>query len=200
VEAIESVQVDENWNPVKGTEEIIPCDTLLLSVGLIPENELTRQAGARIDPVTGGPFVNDRFETSVPGIFAAGNVVHVYDLVDWVSEAGFTAGKSAAAFAQRERHREIRHIPLLAGDNVRYVVPHTLDKDHLAQENIRLQLRVRRPIESPVWVEARAGSKLVTRAVEPYARPGEMVTLTLTPRQFEDVNAAKDLTIAVVKR
>ena len=132
VEAVESVQVDEQWNPIPGTEEIIPCDTLLLSVGLIPENELSRKAGVRIDPVTGGPYVNNEFQTSVPGIFAAGNVVHVYDLVDWVTEAGLHAGKNAAAFALRERQSEIRHIPLQAGENVRYVVPHYLDKESLA--------------------------------------------------------------------
>ena len=96
VEAIEAVAVDEKWSYIPGTEEIIPCDTLLLSVGLIPENELSRQAGVLIDPVTAGPFVDDGFQTNIPGIFSAGNVVHVYDLVDWVTEAGLTAGKSAA--------------------------------------------------------------------------------------------------------
>ena len=142
VEAVESVQVDEHWNPIAGTEEIIPCDTLLLSVGLIPENELSRKAGVRLDPVTGGPYVNNEFQTSVPGIFTAGNVVHVYDLVDWVTEAGLHAGKNAAAFALRERQSEIRHIPLQAGDNVRYVVPHYLDKESLASGDVRLQMRV----------------------------------------------------------
>ena len=88
-----------NGNPIPGSEEIIPCDTLLLSVGLIPENELSRKAGVAIDPVTAGPFVDDRFETNVPGVFAAGNVVHVYDLVDWVTEAGLVSGKAAAQFA-----------------------------------------------------------------------------------------------------
>ena len=88
VEAIEAVAVDEKWNPIPGTEEIIPCDTLLLSVGLIPENELSRQVGVLIDPITAGPYVDDTFQTNVPGIFSAGNVVHVYDLVDWVTEAG----------------------------------------------------------------------------------------------------------------
>ena len=94
--------MDEKWNPIPGTEEIIPCDTLLLSVGLIPENELSRQAGVLIDPVTAGPYVDDGFQTNIPGIFSAGNVVHVYDLVDWVTEAGFIAGKSAARLDTRE--------------------------------------------------------------------------------------------------
>jgi len=200
VEAIESVQVDEKWNPIPETREIVPCDTLLLSVGLIPENELSRKAGVRIDPVTGGPYVDDSFETNVPGIFAAGNVVHVYDLVDWVTEAGFAAGASAAQFALRERGREQRHIPLLAGENVRYVVPHELDKERLGQGNIRLQLRVKQPVETPVWVEARSGGKLVTRKAEAYARPGEMITLNLTPREYDEVSRAENLTLAVVKR
>ena len=88
-------------------------------------------------------MVDDSFETSVPGIFAAGNVVHVYDLVDWVTEAGFSAGRSAARFAITERMKETRHIPLQAGENIRYVVPHTLDKERLEQGDIRLQMRVR---------------------------------------------------------
>jgi NADPH-dependent 2,4-dienoyl-CoA reductase/sulfur reductase-like enzyme len=200
VEAIESVQVDEQWQSVPGTAEVIPCDTLLLSVGLIPENELSRKAGVRLDPITGGPYVDDSFETNVPGIFAAGNVVHVYDLVDWVTEAGFAAGQGAAKFALRERQRENRHIPLMAGENVRYVVPHELDKDRLGEGDIRLQLRVKRPIESSVWVEVRSGDQLVTRALEPYVRPGEMVTLNLTPKQFDDVNRADQLTVAIIKR
>jgi len=140
VEAIESVRVNEKWEPIPGTEEIIPCDTLLLSVGLIPENELSKKAGVQLDPLTGGPVVDNNFETNVPGIFAAGNVVHVYDLVDWVTEAGLAAGKSAARFALSERRREMRHIPLLAGHNVRYVVPHELDKQTLMEEEVRLQL------------------------------------------------------------
>ena len=80
--------VDDQRRIIPGSEEIIPCDTLLLSVGLIPENELSRQAGVQLDPVTGGPLVDSYFHTNVPGIFAAGNVVHVYDLVDWVTGAG----------------------------------------------------------------------------------------------------------------
>jgi NADPH-dependent 2,4-dienoyl-CoA reductase/sulfur reductase-like enzyme len=200
VEAVESVQVDEQWNPISGTEEIIPCDTLLLSVGLIPENELSRQAGVRLDPVTGGPYVNNEFQTSVPGIFTAGNVVHVYDLVDWVTEAGLQAGKNAAAFALRERQSEIRHIPLQAGENVRYVVPHYLDKESLATGDVRLQMRVKQPIEAPVWVEIRGGDKLISRKGEPYVRPGEMVTIVLASKYYDEVRQLGALSLAVVGR
>lgn len=200
VEAVESVQVDQHWQPIPGTEEIVPCDTLLLSVGLIPENELSRKAGVRLDALTGGPVVDDHFETSVPGIFAAGNVVHVYDLADWVTEAGMAAGKSAAKYAQALRRREVRHVPLIAGDNVRYVVPHELDKESLAEENVRLQLRVKQPIESPVWVEVNNGDHLVTRSSQPYARPGEIITVTITPRAYDEVLSSDRLTVSVVKR
>jgi NADPH-dependent 2,4-dienoyl-CoA reductase/sulfur reductase-like enzyme len=200
VEAIESVQVDEKWNPIPGTNEIIPCDTLLLSVGLIPENELSRKAGVQLDTLTGGPIVDDHLETNVPGIFAAGNVVHVYDLVDWVTEAGYSAGKSAAAFAQQERAKEVRHVPLKTDATVRYVVPHTLDKESLTEGEVRLQMRVKNPIEEPVWVEVRSNGNLVTRRAEPYARPGEIITLTLTPKAYEEVQKATELVVGVVKR
>jgi NADPH-dependent 2,4-dienoyl-CoA reductase/sulfur reductase-like enzyme len=200
VEAIESVAVDEKWQPIPGTEEVIPCDTLLLSVGLIPENELSRQLGVAIDPITGGPLVDDCFQTSVAGVFSAGNVVHVYDLVDWVTEAGMIAGKSAARFAQGSLTAEQLQIPVLAGANVRYVVPHRLCPAHLAEGDIRLQMRVRQPIEKPVWVEVRQGDKLLTRRGEPYARPGEMVTIALKQALMDEVSRSKEITVAVVDR
>lgn len=200
VEAVESVQVDDRWNPIPGTEVVIPCDTMLLSVGLIPENELSRKAGVQIDPLTGGPFVDDHFETNVPGIFAAGNVVHVYDLVDWVSEAGKEAGKSAAKFAIQIRRQENRLVPLIAGENVRYVVPHQMDRESLSDSFVRLQLRVKTPIEKPVWVEVRNRNNLVTRKGELYARPGEIITLEVPARAYDEVQLAEELTIAVVQR
>jgi len=200
VEAVEAVAVDERWQPIPGTEEIIPCDTLLLSVGLIPENELSRKLGVRLDPVTAGPYVDDGFQTSIPGVFAAGNVVHVYDLVDWVTNAGLMAGKSAAQYALAEHARPRSMVPLKAGDNVRYVVPHELDKQNLAKNKIQLQMRVREPIEAPVWVEVRSGSNLVTRRSELYVRPGEMVTVELNPRQYDEVLKAESLEVGIVKK
>ncbi len=200
VEAIESVAVDEHWKPIAGTEEIIPCDTLLLSVGLIPENELSRQIGVTIDPVTAGPYVDDSFQTNIPGIFSAGNVVHVYDLVDWVTEAGTVAGKSAAQLLQKPAAAGSSVIPLTAGQNVRYVVPHTLQPDHLAEGDIRVQMRVQKPIEKPVWVEIRSGEKLLHRKGEPYARPGEMITIPIKSKLMDDVKAASQLSVAIVER
>ena len=201
VEAIEAVSVDADWQPIPGTQEIIPCDTLLLSVGLIPENELSKQAGVLLDPVTNGPFVDDRFMTNVPGIFAAGNVVHVYDLVDWVTEAGYVAGKGAAAFARSERIEPGEHIPLKAGENIRYVVPHRLDKSHLAEELVRLQMRAIVPIEERVLVTVEdQNGEVVAKKAEPYARPGEILTLALKPQAYEAVQKATSLTVNVRKR
>ncbi len=199
VEAVETVLVDERWNPVPGSEEVVPCDTLLLSVGLIPENELSRKAGVKVDPVTGGPVVDDGFQTSVPGIFAAGNVVHVYDLVDWVTEAGLQAGKWAARYALGLSTAAGR-VPLKAGENVRYVVPHVINPAALANESIRLQFRITQPIEQPVMIEVRDGEKVIARKGEPYARPGEMVNVTLAPKHYDDVQKASALTVSVVKR
>jgi len=172
----------------------------LLSVGLIPENELSRKAGVKLDPITSGPVVDDNFQTSIRGIFAAGNVVHVYDLVDWVTEAGFHAGKCAAKFAGVIRKKETDYVPLIAGDNVRYIVPQILDKRNLEEHEIRLQMRVTQPIEQPVWVRAHDKENLIARKGERYVRPGEMVTLVLKQKHYTDIEKAESLTIDVAPR
>ena len=200
VEAVESVRVDDKWAPIPGTEEIIPCDTLLLSVGLIPENELSRRAGVLLDPATGGPYVDEGFQTNVPGIFAAGNVVHVYDLVDWVTEAGVTAGQRAAEFASRQVEPRPGSVRLQAGDNIRYVVPHTLHPEQLTQGSIRLQMRVRRPVEQPVWVEIWDSKKRIVRKAERYVRPGEMMTIVLPQKAYDAVRGASTLTVKIAER
>ncbi|MBN2047163.1 MAG: FAD-dependent oxidoreductase, partial [Anaerolineaceae bacterium] len=200
VEAIESVLVDEQMRPVPGTEEIIPCDTLLLSVGLIPENELSRKAGVLLDPIVGGPVVDDSYQTNIPGIFAAGNVVHVYDLADWVTQAGLKAGENAALFAIREKKRAIRTIPTVPGDNIRYVVPQKIIKDNLTEGDIPLQLRVSRPIETPVRVLVKNGDEIIAKKNEMYARPGEMITIKLQSKHYDQVNHADRLIIEVEAR
>ena len=200
VEAIESVQIDNQRQPIPGTEETIPCDTLLLSVGLIPENELSRKAGVSLDPVTAGPFVDEKMQTNVPGIFAAGNVVHVYDLVDWVTQAGMLCGRNAAQYAIAERKHLGRRVKMKAGDNVRYVVPHVLDKESLAESAQRLQMRVTLPIEEPVWVEVMNGEERVTRKAELYVRPGEMVNIDIPQSAYDAVQRASELSVRVVRR
>ena len=180
VEAIEAVAVDEKWEPIPGSEEIIPCDTLLLSVGLIPENELSRKAGVALDPLTAGPIVDDRFETSVPGIFAErergarlrpGGLGHP-------GRPGFRQGCGAICRLLPKPEAE-RKIPIRSGDNVHHVVPQHICAESLKDADIKLQLRVKQPVEDPVWVEVRKGANLVARRAERYARPGEMITVTL---------------------
>jgi NADPH-dependent 2,4-dienoyl-CoA reductase/sulfur reductase-like enzyme len=200
VEAVEAIQVDERWRPMPGTEEVIPCDTLLLSVGLIPENELSRQAGVAIDLVTGGPYVNEDMETNIPGIFAAGNVVHVYDLVDWVTAAGYVAGRGAAKFAIAQRKGVGRELPIEAGENVRHVVPHRMRRDALVERELEIQMRVTRPIEQRVFVELADGDEVLARQSERYARPGEMVTLKVPQKAYDAINRAESLEARVVER
>ncbi|NSW51918.1 MAG: FAD-dependent oxidoreductase [Anaerolineae bacterium] len=200
IEAVETTRVDDRFNPIAGTEEIIPCDTLLLSVGLIPENELSRKAGVAIDPNIGGPYVDDDYQTSVPGIFAAGNVVHVYDLADWVTQAGFRAGENAAFFAIKTRNRELRSIPTTAGKNVRYVIPQQINKDNLAEKDVSLQLRVRQPIEAPSRILVKCGDEVITSKAEMYARPGEMISIDLKPKHYDVINSACAITVDVVER
>ena len=200
VEAIETIAVNDNWEHIPGSEEIIPCDTLLLSVGLIPENELSRQAGVMLDSVTGGPIVDSYFHTNIDGIFAAGNVVHVYDLVDWVTEAGYAAGKGAALYTQRKLEKNQHYIQSSAGENVRYVVPQKIDPRVLMREAIPLQMRATHPIEAPVWVEAVVNEERLTRRSLPYARPGEMITLNLKPDLADKIKSASKIKINIIER
>jgi hypothetical protein len=118
-------KVNENLQPVPETEHFIPCDTLLLSVGLIPENELSKKIGVALSPLTGGAYVNNRLETSIPGVFAAGNALHVHDLVDFVTEEAYEAAENAALFIKGGQ-RGGQSIPVTAKDGVRYTVPTTL--------------------------------------------------------------------------
>ncbi|MGQ9475436.1 MAG: NAD(P)/FAD-dependent oxidoreductase [Actinomycetota bacterium] len=141
LEGVTIAAVDAEKRPVAGTERFIPCDCLLLSAGLIPENELSVRAGVELDPVTGGPLVDENRQTLVPGIFAGGNVVQVHDLVDWVSWEAEAAGRAAARFADRGGIPIRDEVRVRAGENVKYVVPHFIS----GAEEVTLHLRVTRP-------------------------------------------------------
>ena len=140
VTAVTIAQVDENRKPIPGTEETYPCDTLLLSVGLLPENELTRDLGAAINRITGGPDVNDALETSVPGVFACGNVLHVHDLVDYVSEEAALAGRQAASFV-RDGREAASEVSITAEGGVRYTVPQRLNPNTMS-DKVTVRFRV----------------------------------------------------------
>ncbi len=172
-------QVDENRRPIPGTERHIPCDTLLLSVGLLPENELTLGTGAAMSPVTGGAQVSDDLSTSIPGIFACGNVLHVHDLVDFVSQEAALAGEAAARYLQgTATGGEV--IALRATDGVRYTVPQTV---HRESENVTVRFRVGRPYRKST-ICLYHGDTLLQRIPRPVMAPGEMEKVTLRPAQL----------------
>ncbi|MBN2754361.1 MAG: FAD-dependent oxidoreductase [Candidatus Goldbacteria bacterium] len=189
VESIETVKVDESLKQIPGTENIIACDSVLLSVGLIPENELSKKAGVILDPLTGGPKVDEKMATNIPGIFAAGNVVTIYDLVDYVSEAGFTAGKNAALFASEKNPSSPDTIKITPGENVRTVVPQAINKRLNDEGQILIELRVTKDFPSPVKIELTDGDNVVLSFREKYARPAEMITLKINPKLFMEKTA-----------
>ncbi|MGL5056472.1 MAG: NAD(P)/FAD-dependent oxidoreductase, partial [Fusobacteriaceae bacterium] len=141
LEKVTIAKVDENKRPIPGTETTYDCDTLLLSVGLIPENELSKQLGVKLDKRTSGPLVNERMETSIPGIFACGNVVHVHDLVDFVSAEGERAGKKAAEYVNKEQSSENNLINLFNGEGITYTVPQIINLQDI-QGNLTVFMRV----------------------------------------------------------
>ncbi len=169
--------VDENKKPIKEKEEFVECDTVLFSVGLIPENELTRKAGIKINPVTNGPEINQYMQTSVSGIFACGNVVHVNDLVDNVSAESETAGKFAALYASGKLNEAKREITLKTGSNVRYLCPHKIDLSE-NKENVTLYFRVLSP-KNNVKLQAKCDDEIIISKKEFRVNPGEMNNITV---------------------
>lgn len=174
LEGVTIAQVDENRRPMVETKRYIPCDTLLLSVGLIPENELTRAAGIPMDPVTNGAIVDETCQTRIPGIFACGNVLQVHDLVDYVSEEAERAGLGAAALVLGAQ-AEGEILTTKAGNGVRYVLPQTI---RCADKDVSLFLRVTQPY-GKVRFTVSCGDQVLTTAKRLKAAPGEMEKLTL---------------------
>jgi len=192
VEGIETIKVDENLEHVAGTEEFIKCDTLILSVGLIPENELSRKAGVQIDNRTNGPLVDSDMATNVPGIFAAGNVTAIYDLVDYVSKAGEVAGYSAGQYAasqDKHHHEGSRSIRIKPGANVGSIIPQQIFIDDLGDRDVYLSMRPNSLLERMVKVELDADSEEVMSFREQYARPAEMIIRKLKARDIEKIKA-----------
>ena len=176
VEAVTVCEVDQNRKPILSTAQDISCDTLLLSVGLIPENELTRACGIAIDPVTNGPSVNQFMQTSVSRVFACGNVVHVNDLVDNVSQESEKAGASAALYAQGKLPEAASEIPCAAGEGIRYVCPQTIVP--VPEGGVRLCFRVLRPGKD-VTLTALQGDEILTSKKARRVSPGEMEHLDI---------------------
>ena len=176
--------VDENLKPVPGTEEFYSCDTLLLSVGLIPENELSTGAGVALSRVTNGPVVNESLETNVPGIFACGNVLHVHDLVDYVSEEASAAGRAAAVYLQQGEQREDKAIHINASGGVRYTVPSVIRPAHMP-ETLTVRFRVDN-IYKNRFVSVYFGDTRVQHRKKTVLAPGEMEQIVLKRADLEN--------------
>ena len=180
LEGVTIAQVDANRQPIEETKRFIPCDTLLLSVGLIPENELTRACGIPMDPVTGGALVDDICQTQIPGIFACGNVLQVHDLVDYVSEEAERAGIGAADLVLN-RIASTESLSTKPGNGVRYVIPQNVRK---TDGDVSLFLRVTQPF-GRVKFTVTSGEQVLTVAKRMKAAPGEMEKLTIKAEMLE---------------
>lgn len=177
VEAVEVAQVDEKMEPIEGTERIIPCDALILSVGLIPENEIAEKLGVELDPATKGAYVDQKLMTSVPGVFSCGNALHVNDLVDYVSQSGDIAGKFAAKYKPEKRYRVKIEYPK---NEFAYVVPQYYDL--MEQGELTLYFRARRDCtDKTVFIDN--DGKAVKKKKYQRMLPSEMETLTVKPEK-----------------
>lgn len=181
-------EVDENRRIKEETKRYIPCDTLLLSVGLIPENELTRAAGIPIDPVTNGAMVDENRQTEIPGIFACGNVLQVHDLVDYVSDEAEIAGKGAANFVKHTLSGG-KSVLTKAGNGVRYVLPQRVNTDG---KDVSLFLRVTKPF-GKVRFTVRSKDEVLAEAVRLRAAPGEMEKITVKAEKLQ--KAEEEITV-----
>ena len=193
VEGVYIAQVDKDKKPIPETEEFIPCDTLLLSVGLIPENELSRGADVKISRITNGPEVNQYMQTSWDNVFACGNVVHVNDLVDNVTVESMNAGASAARYAMHKLPESNREVPSVTGENVRYLCPQRV-KIGEENETVRLFFRVLHP-ELDVVIRVKSGDKVLSEKKAKRVNPGEMCHVEVKTAEI----TGDDVMVEVVK-
>lgn len=194
VEGVTVCEVDVERKPVPGTERFVPCDTVVLSVGLIPENELSEKAGVNIDQTTGGPIVDEWMETSQPGFFACGNVLNVYDLVDYVTYTGETAGKGAALFVKGQLHKR-KPVPVIAGPGIRLVVPQQITPVRTVAP-VNLYLRVEEA-RSDVRIRVRSGGEVMASRRERVVKPPEMIMIKISPEKLERVAEGSAITVEV---
>ena len=216
VEGITLAEVDSKGKPIPGTEEEYTCDTLLLSCGLIPENEISRGMGVDMNPVTSGPKVNESLETNIEGVFACGNVLHVHDLVDFVSEEAKTAGRNAAGYVkslrvsgnenlseteksgnknQESNKDEAHHIELNPVEDVRYTVPSTINPAHM-DEDLTVRFRVG-GVYKNCYVSAYFDDERVIHKKRPVVAPGEMEQIRLTKEQLMKYPDLKTITVKI---
>lgn len=197
VTGVTLAEVDENRKPIPGTEEFYSCDTLLLSCGLIPENELSAKMGIKLSRVTSGAVVNESLETSVEGVFACGNVLHVHDLVDYVSEEAKRAGIHAAEYIhnwKEEAIKETWELEVEPQNGIRYTVPQTIRPEHM-EEKLTLRFRVG-AVYKDRYISVYCGSKRIFHKKKKKMAPGEMEQVTL---QKSDLTAAPGLDKIIMK-
>ena len=188
VEKVIIAKVDENKRPIPGTEIEYECDTLLLSVGLIPENDISRATGIKIDPRTNGPIVNEMMETSIEGIFASGNVVHVHDLVDFVSIESRKAGKAAAKYIKSEV-TDGNYIDIETGFGIGYTVPQKFRMENI-EKNLELSMRVRQIFKN-VKIVIKSNDFVIHSVKKAHMAPGEMEKITLSKTVLGKIDANK---------
>lgn len=179
-------RVDENRKPIRETEKFVECDTLLLSVGLIPENELSRSADIKINSITGGLFVDESMQTSNEGMFACGNVVHVHDLVDFVTEESCLAGRGAAKYLKKELNMEGKKLNTTAGVGIRYVVPNIINIDNI-DNAVKFFMRVDN-VYNRVKLTVKAGDNVLYKAKKAIVSPGEMENVILEKSALSGLN------------
>lgn len=196
VKAVTIAKVGPDRKPIEGTEERYECDTLLLSCGLIPENELSKSGGVTLSPVTNGPVVNDALETNVEGIFACGNVLHVHDLVDFVSQEAANAGEYAAEYIRKGKTAAGRVLPIRAVDGVRYTVPSMVRVEQM-QDTVTVRLRVG-DVYQDCAIVTYAGDKEIGRRKKKVFAPGEMEQVILKKADLMDADIS-ELTIRIEK-
>ena len=201
VEGVTLAAVDKKGKPIPGTEEEYSCDTLLLSVGLIPENELSRGMGVELNPVTSGPRVNESLETSIGGVFACGNVLHVHDLVDFVSQEAEAAGRNAARYILNEKEtknteeKKQKEIRVLQGNGVRYTVPERISPEKM-EEKLTIRFRVG-SVYKNCYSSLYLGEERILHKKRLIMAPGEMEQLTITREQLRSAKDLQDITIKI---
>ena len=197
VEGITLAKVDSHGKPIPGTEEEYSCDTLLLSCGLIPENEISRSIGLQIEPVTNGPSVNESLETSAEGIFACGNVLHVHDLVDYVSEEAAAAGKNAAKYIQSgcSLGKSGNSVSILPTGGVRYTVPKELTIDRMDEE-LTVRFRVG-AVYKNCYLAVYFNDKQILHRKKQIMAPGEMEEIKLKKSELEHFGHLNSITIQI---
>ena len=204
VEGITLAEVDKKGKPIPGTEEEYECDTLLLSVGLIPENEISRGMGVELNPITSGPKVNESLETNLEGVFACGNVLHVHDLVDFVSEEAAAAGRNASEYVQamqekgnasKQQEADSKEISILAENGVRYTVPSVIRLNHMPEE-LTVRFRVG-GVYKNCYISCYLDEERVLHRKRPIVAPGEMEQIRLTREQLQRYPQLNKITLRI---